>query len=175
MTSVVDTDPANREWENHQYITASNLASFYHFGCRLELWNSFHKGHVGHRQESLSSISRAHISRGHQWEKHLVERLEAQDLILRISKRASFDAQVEADRRYHFYAINSEFKNRNIFANEYLSRGTGPVTFGTFKPDFIEIWKRIDNGKQVVEYHVIDAKASYALHVLCYCYFSKDR
>ena len=175
MKTVADMSATNREWEDHQYLTASNLTSFYHFGCQLELWKSFHEGHVRRRQEPPSSISRAHISRGHQWEKYLVERLDAQNLILRISRRESFQAQVEADQRYHFYVINSEFKDRSIFANEYLSRGTGLVPFGTFKPDFIEIWKRVDEGKPVVEYHVIDAKASYSLHVQCHCYCSKGR
>jgi hypothetical protein len=166
MTALADMSATSyTEWQDHEYLTASNLNSFFHFGCQLELWKSFHEGHLPRRQESPSSISRPHILRGHQWEKHLVQRLDAQNLILRISKRMSFQAQVEGDLRNHFYVVNSEFKHRNIFRKDYLARKTAPVTFGTFKPDFIEVWKRLDEGRLVVEYHVIDAKASYALHV----------
>ena len=155
-------------WQDHEYLTASNLNSFFHFGCQLELWKSFHEGHVPRRYESPSSISRAHISRGHQWEKSLIRCLDAENLILRMSKRTTFEAQVVADPRNHFYVINSEFKERNLFVNEYLSRRTTPVAFGTFKPDFIEVWKRVELGRLVIDYHVIDAKASYALHVCAF-------
>lgn len=159
------TDTHHQEWQDHEYVTASNLNSFFHFGCQLELWKSFHEGHVPRRHEPPSSISRAHISRGHQWEKHLVHRLDAEKLILRVSKRTPFQAQVIADPRNHFYVIDSEFKERYVFQREYFTRRTAPITFGTFKPDFIEVWKRVESGRLIIEYHVIDAKASYALHV----------
>ena len=166
MAAVADMSATgDNEWQDYEYLTASNLNSFFHFGCQLELWKSFHEGHRPGLQEPPPPISRAHISRGHQWEKRLVHRLNAQNLILKISKRTSFQAQVEGDPRDHFYVVNSEFKDRNIFRNEFLARKTAPVTFGSFKPDFIEVWKRLEEGRLVIEYHVIDAKASYALHV----------
>lgn len=149
----------------HQYITASDLKSFYHFGCQLELWNSFHEGHLPQRRDPPSSISMAHINRGYQWESRLVKQLHEQNLILRFSNRATLLSQIENDPRDHFYIINASFKDRNLFEKEFIARGAIPVAFGSLKPDFIEIWKRVKNEKRVIEYHIIDAKAARNIQV----------
>ena len=69
----------------HQYITASDLKSFYHFGCQLELWKSVHEGHLPQARGRPSPISMAHINRGYKWENLLVKQLDEQNLILRFS------------------------------------------------------------------------------------------
>ena len=150
----------------HQYITASDLKSFYHFGCQLELWKSVHEGHLPQTRGRPSPISMAHINRGYKWENLLVKQLDGRNMILRFSPSASLRSQIENDPRNHFYIINSSFKDRNLFENEFVARGVTPVAFGTLKPDFIEIWKRAVNGKLAIEYHIIDAKASKSVQVV---------
>src|SRR5271169_6876680 len=149
----------------HQYLTASNLKSFYHFGCQLELWKSFHEGHLPKKRDPPSSISMAHIKRGYRWESLLVKQLNEQNLILRFSNGTPLLSQIEKDPRDHFYIINASFKDKDLFKREFLARGVTPVAFGSLKPDFIEIWKRVKNEKRIIEYHIIDAKASKSVQV----------
>ena len=85
-------------------------------------------------------------------------RKPSRNLILRFSFRASLRSQIENDPRNHFYIINSSFKDRNLFQNEFIARGVTPVAFGTLKPDFIEIWKRTVNGKLTIEYKEMKLK-----------------
>jgi hypothetical protein len=150
----------------HQYITASDLKSFYHFGCQLELWKSVHEGHLPQTRGRPSPISMAHINRGYKWENSLVRQLDEQNLILRYSANTTFRSQIERDPRRHFYIISCSFRKRNLFENEFTARGVTPVAFGTLKPDFIEIWKRVVNGTLNIEYHIIDAKASKSVQVV---------
>lgn len=156
---------AGAQSTEYEYLTASNLNSFYHFGCQLELWKSFHEGHLPQKRDPPSSISMAHIKRGHLWENLLVKRLSKQNLILQFSGSVPFLSQIERDHRDHFYIINSSFKDGNLFAKEFEARRVTPVAFGRFKPDFIEVWKRVKNEKKVIEYHIIDAKASKSIQV----------
>lgn len=95
-----------------------------------------------------------------------MKRLEDRGLTLRFSSTLSFEDQVRGDPRNHFFVIGASFKKVELFKDEYVARGQEPVAFGTIKPDFIEIWKRVDGGKLVVEWHIIDAKSSKAVKVL---------
>jgi hypothetical protein len=167
MTAQTAVHAANiQNMTEHEYLTASDLKSFYHFGCQLELWKSVHEGHISNARGRPSPISMAHINRGYKWENLLVKRLDEQNLILRLSSNTTFRSQVERDPRNHFYVINSSFKNRNLFQNEFIARRTTPIAFGTLKPDFIEVWKRVVNGRLSIEYHIIDAKASKSVQVV---------
>jgi hypothetical protein len=167
MTAPTAVHAANiQNMTEHQYLTASDLKSFYHFGCQLELWKSVHEGHISNARSRPSPISMAHINRGYKWENLLVKRLNEQDLILRLSPNTTFRSQIERDPRNHFYIINSSFKKRNLFQNEFIARRTTPVAFGALKPDFIEVWKRVVNGRLSIEYHIIDAKASKSVQVV---------
>jgi hypothetical protein len=150
---------------DHQYLTATNLKSFFYFGCQLEIWKSFHEGHLPQNPYKPSPISMAHFSRGRKWEALLVKRLDEQKLVLRYSKNIPLQSQIEKDPRDHFYIINSRFQDDNLLQKEFLDRGTIPYRFGLFKPDFIEIHKIIKNGKPMIEYHIIDAKASRSVQV----------
>jgi hypothetical protein len=114
----------------------------------------------------------AHIKRGHQWEKTLVEKLDEQNLIMRFSNSTTLEAQIENDPRNHFYIINASFKDQNLFHKEYVARGTTPVMFGSLKPDFIEIWKKVVDQKLFIDYHIIDVKASKTLQVCPLLVFS---
>ena len=150
----------------HKYLTATDLASYYHLACQLSLWNAFHKGHKPNKNpHRVSSLRKATFARGNEWEETLVERLETQNLIFRFNPNDSFQSQVESDPRMHFYVIGASFKIEDLFADEFWARGTSPVAFGSFKPDFIEISKRVKNGKLQFEWVVIDAKSSKAVKV----------
>jgi hypothetical protein len=158
--------PANGAGADHEYLTASDINGYFHFACQLQLWKSFHEGHKPRTWSHPPPLKKAHMNRGNRWEQHVVERLEAQNLILRFSSRSSLHDQIERDERHHFYIIGSTFKSPDLFHQEYISRNQTPVKFGTFKPDFIEVWKREKDGNQVFEYRIIDAKASYkGMHV----------
>lgn len=150
---------------DHQYLTATDLKSFFHFGCQLEIWKSFHEGHLRQKRHRPSPITMAHFNRGRKWEALLVKRLDEQNLILRYSKNTPFQIQIEKDPRDHFYVINSSFKDDGLLQKEFLAQGMIPYKFGLLKPDFIEIRKLIKNGKSVFEYHIIDAKASKIVQV----------
>jgi hypothetical protein len=158
-------DPSVHEWMDHQYVTASLLKSYYHFSCQLEIWKSFHEGHLSRNGYAPSPLSKAHISRGQAWERIVVKRLKENNLILSFSRNKSLQSQIEGDPRAHFYVVNSAFKEKNLFKKEFIDRGSKPIAFGWIKPDFIEIWKRFDGGKPVIEYHVIDVKASLSVQV----------
>ena len=159
---------ARMQSPEHQHITASDLKSFYYFSCWLELWKSVHEGHIPENRGDASTLSMAHINRGHKWESLLVKQLDQKKLILRFSSGVPLRLQIEDDPRDHFYIINSAFKDRNLFQKEFTARGANSVAFGTLKPDFIEVWKRVENGKKVIEYHIIDAKASKSVQVVLF-------
>lgn len=149
-----------------KYLTATDLGTYYHLACQLSLWKTFHGGHLHKRKPSqLSSITKATFARGNEWEEILVRRLDAQGLILRFSPTASLQSQLEDDPRTHFYVIGTSFKVHGLFADEFLARRTSPVPFGTFKPDFIEIWKCMNEGKLQIEWQVIDVKSSKSVKV----------
>jgi len=165
MNPRLQGSPNDRDNE-YKYFTASDINAYFHFACQLQLWKSFHEGHRPGARTRPPAIKRAHMERGYRWEKRIVERLDARNLILRFSSTTSLQEQIERDKRDHFYIIGSSFRNPGLFRDEYISRNQKPVKFGTFKPDFIEVWKRTTDGKPVIEYHVIDAKASYkGVHV----------
>lgn len=149
-----------------KYVTATDIGSFYHLSCQLALWKTFHNGHQpGRGGRRISEITRATFTRGDEWERIVVRRLEEQNLILRHSASVPFDSEVENDPRNHFYVIGGSFRRENLFKNEYISRGFQQVTFGTIKPDLIEVFKRVEDGKLIVEWRVIDVKSSKAMKV----------
>jgi hypothetical protein len=153
-----------------KYLTATDLGSYYHLSCQLALWMSFHEGHVA-RKRSIQPSSRvkAIFERGNEWENSLVRRLDRENLILRVSNSSPVHLQIENDPRNHFYVIGSSFHKDGLFAKEFTARGNESVAFGTFKPDYIEIWKRLEKETKVIEWHVIDAKSSKSLKVLLNC------
>ena len=156
----------------NKYLVATDLGAYYHLSCQLSLWTSFHKGKVSSRSPVKPSARvMAAFSRGNEWERHLVQRLDQENLILRVSNASTFQSQLEDDYRNHFYVIGASFKDINLFADEYRAHGHQRVAFGTLKPDFIEVWKRIENGRLVIDWHVIDAKATKAVKVLLLALF----
>lgn len=162
------TTPKQNDYE---YLTPSDINTYFHFACQLQLWKSFHEGHRPGARIRPTAVQTAHMKRGDQWERHVVERLDAQNLLLRFSARIPLRQQIERDHRHHFYIIGASFKDPDLFRDEYVSRGQTPVKFGAFKPDFIEVWKRHTDGKEVFEYHIIDAKASYkGMHVTFFAF-----
>ena len=148
-----------------QYFTASDLGSHFHFSCQLALWKTFHQKPSEKGNQFYSSRNRATFSRGHTWEKLIVTRLDELGLILKRSNKESLQSQLENDPRDHVYIIGSSFKDDKLFADQYLARGVEPVSFGTFKPDFIEIWKRVEGDRVVFDWHVIDAKSCKSVKV----------
>lgn len=151
---------------DRKYFTATDLSAYYHFSCQLALWKGFHEGRQQtQKRGSPGSRTLATFSRGAAWEEKLVKTLEDKGLISRFSSTISFEDQVRSDSRNHFFVIDASFKKEELFKDEYVARGQAPVAFGTIKPDFIEIWKRVDEGKLIVEYHIIDAKSSKAVKV----------
>jgi len=159
--------PPNGLGNEYKYFTPSDINAYFHFACQLQLWKSFHERHGPGVRSRPPALKTAHMKRGYLWEKLIVERLDQRNLILRFSSTTSLREQIERDTRDHFYIIGSSFNNPDLFRDEYISRNQTPVKFGSFKPDFIEVWKRNTHGKLVIEYHVIDAKASYkGVHVI---------
>lgn len=149
-----------------QYFTATDLGSYFHFSCQLALWNTFHQKQGQKPNGQVHSArTKATFSRGRTWENRIVKRLDDLGLILKRVNFQSLQTQVENDPRDHFFVIGASFKDDELFKQEYLARGVSPVSFGTFKPDFIEIWKRPDGDKVLFEYHVIDAKSSKSVKV----------
>jgi hypothetical protein len=152
---------------DRKYFTATDLSGYFHFSCQLALWKGYHEGRQQtQKRGSLASRTLATFSKGFAWEERLVKRLEDNGLILRFSTTVSFEDQVRNDPRSHFFIIGASFKKEDLFKDEYVVRGQAPVAFGAIKPDFIEIWKRVEDGKLVVEWHIIDAKSSKAVKVL---------
>jgi hypothetical protein len=151
---------------DRKYFTATDLGSYFHFSCQLALWRGFHEGRQpGLKRGTPGPRTLATFSKGFAWEETLVRRLEETGLILRVSGTTSLETQITGDPRNHFYIINASFKEEGLFKEEYIARKLPPVEFGTIKPDFIEIWKRVENDKLVIEWHVIDAKSSKAVKV----------
>jgi hypothetical protein len=151
---------------DRKYFTATDLGSYFHFSCQLALWKGFHEGRQpGLKRGFPGPRTLATFSKGFAWEERLVRRLDEKGLILRFSGATSLETQITSDPRNHFYIINASFKEEGLFKEEYISRRQAPVEFGTIKPDFIEIWKRIEKDKLVIEWHVIDAKSSKAVRV----------
>lgn len=164
----VEQSPKSRKTavENRKYLTPGDLGQYHHRSCQLALWKFFHEGHQPRKgQQAPSSITRGFFKKGIKWEASLVQRLEEQNLILRFSSKTPLVSQIIVDPRFHFYIINSAFEGKGLFKHEYEVRGLSPVEFGQWKPDFIEIWKRIEDGKLTVEWHVIDAKSSKEMQV----------
>lgn len=149
-----------------QYFTATDLGSHFHFSCQLALWKTFHqkRGDKSHAQVP-SSRTRATFSRGRTFENSIIKRLNELGLVLKFSNKQSLESQIANDPRDHLYVIGSSFKDDALFRDQYLTRGVAPVSFGTFKPDFIEVWKRIVDGKLIFEWHVIDAKSTKSVKV----------
>lgn len=149
-----------------QYFTATDLGSHFHYSCQLALWKTFHQK-LGEKipGQVHSARTRATFSRGYSFENSIIKRLDELGLVLKFSKKESLEAQVANDPRDHLYVIGSSFKEDALFRDEYLARGVTPVSFGMFKPDFIEIWKRVVDGKLIFEWHVIDAKSTKSIKV----------
>jgi hypothetical protein len=152
-----------------KYVTATDLASYYLLNCKLSLrknYQDYETRRGAGRSDRSTPLSTARISRGEEFERSLVQRLEAENLILRVTEEEDFVAGVESDQRTHFYVVGAAFRDGGLFREEYRSRGTDPVGFGTFKPDFIEMWKKnAEDGKPVIEYRIIDAKSSRRMKV----------
>jgi len=162
----METSSCNISMER-QYFTATDLGSHFHFSCQLALWNTFHqtRGDKSNGQ-TFSSRTKATFSRGRTWENNLVKRLDEQGLVLKRSSKESLRSQIEKDPRDHFYIIGASFKDENLFREQYRALGVSPILFGTFKPDFIEIWKRVEGDRIVFEWHVIDAKSTKSVKVV---------
>jgi hypothetical protein len=143
-----------------QYLTATDLGGYFHLSCQLSLWKTYHEGHQkGAGMTKIAPRTKATFFRGNEWENLLVKRLEANDLILRLRSNDSLVDSVLSEAREHFYVVGAAFKKPDLFAKEFAARGTRSVSFGLFKPDFIEVRKRVGE-KTTVEWHVIDAKSS---------------
>jgi len=161
-------EPEKTVVQDRRYLTPGDLGRYHHHSCQLALWKFFHEGHQpGKGRQVPSSITRGLFTKGIKWEDSLVQRLDDQNLILRFSNKTNLVSQILDDPRFHFYIVNSTFEGKGLFKDEYAARGLAPVEFGQWKPDFIEIWKRIEDGKLTVEWHVIDAKSSKEMHVKC--------
>jgi len=149
-----------------QYFTATDLGSHFHLSCQLALWKTFHQKPGDKSRGQVHSLrTKATFSRGQKFEKSIIKRLDELGLVLKFSSKQSLESQIANDPRDHLYVIGSSFKDDALFRDEYHARGVPPVSFGRFKPDFIEIWKRPVNGKLIFEWHVIDAKSSKSVKV----------
>lgn len=147
-------------------VSASALGQYHHFSCQLALWKSYYEKPGAEKPSGIfKPTTKAVLKRGRDWENKLVRQLKEQDLILVFDRQNSFRDQIEDDPRSHFYVIGAAFTSPDLFSYEYQKRGVTPVKFGTIKPDFIEIWKRRENNRQIIEWHIIDAKASTSLKV----------
>jgi hypothetical protein len=166
VRSMVKSSSASRLRDSGRAINispATDVANFYSLNCKLALFKSYHDHDrlwQADPSQTSSSLRQAIISRGCEWEDTLVKRLTEENLILTFSEDTPFLSQIENDPRAHFFVIGAKFRDPDLFREEYHSRGTFVVAWGTFKPDFIEIWKKIEDGNLVVEWRVIDAKSS---------------
>ncbi|KAI8816837.1 uncharacterized protein EV422DRAFT_271871 [Fimicolochytrium jonesii] len=103
-----------------------------------------------------------------EWERRLRERLKKEHLILAGPGSPPISIEelvnlIKRDHRPHFYIVDLTFQSPD-FDDQLKSRNSPPksVRFGTFKPDFLEIWLNRDDAGALVEikFRVIDAKAS---------------
>ncbi|PPQ97622.1 hypothetical protein CVT26_002553 [Gymnopilus dilepis] len=145
-------------------ITATDLAAHQHFRCDLYLHNVYHGRSVLGQDcdtRGTSTVSRAHLKRGIDWEASLLSWLEKSNLLLRVPPRPiKSDGLLEnilADERTHFFITGLSFwPPQHNMDQRFSQEGSEPLVFGLAKPDLLEILKT----KEGILWRVIDAKAS---------------
>ncbi|KAI9207287.1 uncharacterized protein BJ171DRAFT_596851 [Polychytrium aggregatum] len=177
------------------HITATDLGRYHTHFCELQLHKSrtYRRAREASKGPALpppelaglvppepSASTKALFKRGVKWEEDLVDVLQKDGLIYNVpEQRGNLTIQtwldmILADNRLHYYMIGTQFSSP-AFENEFETRGSPPVRFGTFKPDFIEI--RVDPAaaseaaskdqdkpalpqRCKIEWRIIDAKSS---------------
>ncbi|KAI8921333.1 hypothetical protein DFJ77DRAFT_545863 [Powellomyces hirtus] len=154
------------------YLTATDLARFHVHLCKKLLWLSHDqrkwKEQGAGATQQMNVLDRARFAKGNKWEERLQKRLEGKGLIWRGpgSRHISVGEliqMIKRDPRSHYYAVDISFAAPS-FASHLEMRGwpVGAVAFGTFKPDFLEVWVERDANGVVsgFKWRIIDAKAS---------------
>ena len=155
-------------------ISATNLAAYHHYQCDLYLYNTYHgprvvvadegqRNHQG-RGNTTSAITGARLSRGVDWESTLLDWLDKQDLLVRVSSGALDAAELKSlielilDEHEHVFITGLALRPpESVFQVFFDKFKTRPVKFAVAKLDLLEI-KRDQNG--LMKWQVIDAKAS---------------
>ncbi|KAH8828421.1 hypothetical protein DL96DRAFT_1603184 [Flagelloscypha sp. PMI_526] len=140
-------------------LSATNLAGHNTRSCDLYLYNIYHKKGSGIREDS--EINKAHYQRGLEWEKCLLDWLDAQNLLLTVPSTPMHGPDllenIYWDERNHFFISNLTFyAPQDQLNTRYRDEGFEPVLFGLAKPDLLEITRMGSS----IEWRVIDAKAS---------------
>ncbi|KAJ3023120.1 hypothetical protein HKX48_004236 [Thoreauomyces humboldtii] len=158
------------------YLTATDLGRYHVHLCKKLLWLANDQRRVkGPRvQKDVNVLDQARFDKGNKWEIRLQERLDEEGLIMRGPGErhitiAELMNRIQTDPRAHYYFVDLSFI-APAFTEQLAARGwpAGSVAFGTFKPDFLEMW--IERGPpgpsdsvgpiSSLRWRVIDAKAS---------------
>ncbi|KND03425.1 uncharacterized protein SPPG_00910 [Spizellomyces punctatus DAOM BR117] len=146
------------------YLTATDLARFHVHFCRKLLWLSNDKRRRAKNRKEFTEVSlwdQARFRKGTRWEDQLRVGLELLHGPPHIISAGELIGLITLDTRKHFYVVDVAFASPS-FSRQFASkRSIRTVSFGTFKPDFLEIWKHTDEGNFTqIRWRVIDAKAS---------------
>ncbi|KIM22774.1 hypothetical protein M408DRAFT_279472 [Serendipita vermifera MAFF 305830] len=154
-----------------KHLSPTNVATYYHNQCHLYLHNAYHRPHdiIKATPKDVSPLSAAQFQRGLEWESRLFRWLEVQNKLVRLD--ATSPPKTAAQIRDLFvetgnaldvessrYIVNLTFKSPAFEHELGLVKGSRlPVAFGVAKPDLVKITRV---SKDVIEWEVIDAKAS---------------